>query len=254
MRLAMDYLGSVPSLRLPLSDTAARLGRAMRRSIASRKEVSMKAISGKTVIVTGASQGSGKAIAKAFAEHGANVCMIARNEERLREAAEEIDLFAHKHQATVLAIPADVGDYGSMSSAALAIQSTFQSVDVLVNNAGVCAHGPFEDTSLEIWDSVLKTNLMGAVHATQLMLPLLKNSLSADEGIKPTIVNVNSFGGILPLQFMTAYCASKYALQGFTDSLRLELPDMHVATVHPGISYSIRTLHIVSMVLLGLAH
>jgi len=90
MRLAMDYLGSVPSLRLPLSDTAARLGRAMRRSIASRKEVSMKAISGKTVIVTGASQGSGKAIAKAFAEHGANVCMIARNEERLREAAEEV--------------------------------------------------------------------------------------------------------------------------------------------------------------------
>lgn len=161
--------------------------------------------------------------------------MIARDEENLQAAAKEIDIFARKYNSSVVAIPADVGDYASMNSAAVVIQTAFDSVDVVVNNAGICAQGPCEDTSMEVWDRVMKTNLMGAVHTTQLMLPLLKKSLSLQDGVKPTIINVNSFGGVLPLKFMTAYCASKYALQGFTDSLRLELPDMHVSTVHPGV-------------------
>jgi short-subunit dehydrogenase len=102
---------------------------------------------------------------------------------------------------------------------------------VLVNNAGICLTGAMVDTSLEDWHRILDTNLWGYIHTIHALLPSL---LAQGYG---TIVNVGSFGGKMPLPSMTAYCTSKYAVTGLTDTLRLELVSkgIHVALVQPGL-------------------
>ena len=107
----------------------------------------------------------------------------------------------------------------------------FGKIDALINNAGICLTGPMANTSLEDWRQSLDTNLWGAIHTIQAVLPTMLEQHSG------SIVNVGSFGGKMPLPQMTAYCTSKYALTGLTESLRLELSSkgIHVGIVHPGV-------------------
>lgn len=180
-----------------------------------------------TVFITGASQGSGRATAQLFAEKGYNVVLIARQSDRLQAVAAE--LAGSNGQS--LAIPTDVSDATQVQTAIAKAWETFSNIDVLVNNAGICLTGTTENTSLEDWHRLMDVNFWGYVHTIDALLP---HFLERGTG---SIINVGSFGGKMPLPNMTAYCASKYAVTGLTETLHLELEPkgIHVGAVHPGV-------------------
>ena len=179
------------------------------------------------VLITGASQGSGRATAILFAQKGWNVTITARGRDRLETVAETIQSIGQK----ALAVPADVGDASQVASLVEHSLNTFGKIDALINNAGICLTGSVVNTTLDDWRRILDTNLWGCIHTVQAVLPSM---IAQQQG---SIVNVGSFGGKMPLPQMTAYCTSKYALTGFTESLRLELQGqgIHVGIVHPGV-------------------
>lgn len=179
------------------------------------------------VLITGASQGAGKATALLFARRGWDVTLAARQSDRLTTVAQQIRALGRQ----ALAVPTDVGSAEQVTVLIEQSIETFGAVDALINNAGICLTGPAINTSLEDWHRILDTNLWGCIHTIHGLLPLM---LRRGKG---TIINVGSFGGKMPLPEMAAYCTSKYALTGLTESLRLELAPkgIHVGVVHPGI-------------------
>lgn len=179
------------------------------------------------VLMTGASQGAGKATALKFAREGWDVTMTARDSDRLNITAAQVEAMGQQ----VLAIPADVGDAEQVRTLVKKSIETFGKIDALVNNAGICLTGPMTRTTLEDWHQILNTNLWGCIHTIQAALPSM---LVRKQG---SIVNIGSVGGKMPLPQMTAYCTSKYAITGLTESLRVELSSqgIHVGIVHPGI-------------------
>ncbi len=180
-----------------------------------------------TVLITGASQGSGKATALLFARNGYDVVLTARTPDRLAQVAEKV----RAHGRVALAIPADVGDRAQVEALTQKALAHFSRIDVLVNNAGICLTGAVELTTHEDWHRLMNTNFWGYVNTIQALLPQF---LQRQQG---TIVNIGSFAGKMPIPSMTAYCASKYAVTGLTESLRTELAPkgIHVCAVHPGI-------------------
>ncbi|MGB3615398.1 MAG: SDR family oxidoreductase [Elainellaceae cyanobacterium] len=180
-----------------------------------------------TVLITGASQGTGRATALLFAQQGYDTVLTARRSDPLNQVAKEVEALGQK----ALVVPADVGDADQVTQLVEQAIAFADSIDVLVNNAGICLTGPAEETTLDDWNAIINTNLWGYVHTIQALLPQF---LAQGKG---AIVNVGSFGGKMPLPYMTAYCTSKYAITGLTDTLRLELrpKGIHVAIVHPGI-------------------
>ncbi|MEL6939613.1 MAG: SDR family oxidoreductase [Cyanobacteria bacterium J06598_1] len=181
----------------------------------------------KHALITGGSQGAGKATALLFAKNGWDITVAARGEERLNTAAEQIRSTGQQ----ALAVPTDISDAAQVAELVERSTTTFGSIDALINNAGICLTGPMNNTSLEDWKQILGTNLWGCIHTIQAVLPAM---LEQEDGV---IINVGSIGGKMPLPEMTAYCTSKYALTGLTESLRLELSakGIHVGIVHPGI-------------------
>ncbi|MGF1498650.1 MAG: SDR family NAD(P)-dependent oxidoreductase [Elainellaceae cyanobacterium] len=180
-----------------------------------------------TVLITGASQGSGKATALLFARKGYNVVLAARSPQTLEAAAADVRSLG----MSALAIPTDVGDRAQVKSLVQKSLDFFGQVDVLVNNAGICLTGSMAHTTSEDWQRIMDTNFWGYVYTIQALLPQF---LDRGSGV---IVNVGSFGGKMPLPNMTAYCASKYAVAGLSETLHLELAPkgIHVAAVHPGV-------------------
>ena len=180
-----------------------------------------------TVLITGASQGSGKATALLFAKKGYNVVLTARNLERLEAAASEVRSLG----GSALAIPTDVGEVQQVQELVEKALNTYGNIDVLVNNAGICLTASMAQTTLEDWQKIMNTNFWGYVYTINAILPHFI------ERKKGTIVNVGSVGGKMPLPDMTAYCASKYAVTGLTETLRLELAPkgITVCAVHPGV-------------------
>lgn len=179
------------------------------------------------VLITGASQGTGRATALMFAAAGWDVTLAARQADRLQAVADQIEALGRK----AIALPTDVGDPDQVTTLVEKSIAAFGKIDALINNAGICLTGPMVNTSLEDWHRIFDTNFWGYVHTIQAALPAM---LSAGKG---SIINVGSIGGKMPMPNMTAYCASKYALTGMTETLRLELAskNIHVGIVHPGV-------------------
>ncbi|MGF1677516.1 MAG: SDR family NAD(P)-dependent oxidoreductase [Rivularia sp. (in: cyanobacteria)] len=178
-----------------------------------------------SAIITGGSQGIGKSSALLFARKGYDLVLTARSPEILSAAAAEVSKIGTK----VLAIPCDVTQEAEVNILISKALESFGSIDVLINNAGVCMTGPIEHTTLSDWHRVIDVNLWGYIHTIHAILP---HFLERQKG---TIVNVGSIGGKLPLPEMTVYCTSKYAITGLTETLRLELKSkgIHVSAVHP---------------------
>lgn len=180
-----------------------------------------------TVLITGASQGTGKATALLFARQGYDVILAARQPERLEQVAEAVRTEGRQ----ALAVPTDMGDVQQVEVLVYKALDQFGRIDVLVNNAGYYISGAMEQTSLDDWQRVMQTNFWGYLYTIRTLLPQF---LERGSG---TIVNVGGFGNRVVLPEMTAYFASKYAVIGLTNALRLELTPrgIQVSEVHPGV-------------------
>ena len=183
-----------------------------------------------TVLITGASQGIGRATALLFAQKGYDVALAARQAERLEAVAQEIRGIGR----TALAVPTDVTDVVQVNALVEKALECYDAIDVLVNNAGICMTAPMSQTTLSDWQQIINVNLWGYIYTIHALLP---HFLERNRG---TIVNVGSFGGKMPLPNMSAYCTSKYAVTGLTETLRLELEPkgIHVCGVHPSVTNS----------------
>ncbi|HEY9738659.1 MAG TPA: SDR family oxidoreductase [Trichocoleus sp.] len=167
----------------------------------------------KTVLITGASQGIGKATALRFAQEGYDVVLAARQPDRLGAAADEIRSLGQ----AALAVPTDVQDPAQVQALVEKAIAQFGHIDVLVNNAGIYYMGPADQATLEDWQHIIQTNVWGYIHTIYALLP---HFLERQAG---TIVNLCSIGGLDPIPYQVPYTTSKFAIAGLTKSLRSEL-------------------------------
>lgn len=178
-------------------------------------------------VITGAASGIGRALAVRFAEEkiaGLAICDV--NEKGLNEAAEMLE----KSGIAVSTHIVDTSKLEQIERLKTEVLARHNRVTHLVNNAGVGLFGTFEQISLEDFEWLMSINFWGVVYGCKVFLPVLREQESAH------IVNISSVFGMIAPPEQTAYCASKFAVRGFTESLRHELEDTNVriSTVHPG--------------------
>jgi len=186
----------------------------------------MGVLAGKVAVVTGAGAGLGRAVALGLAEEGAHVFAVSI----VRTELAELAATAAAAGLTVETIEADVGDEGDTRRVAETVLAGQARLDVLVNNAGVIAVKPIEETEPEEWDRILRTNLRGPYLYCRAFVPAMKEQRAG------TIVNVTSMSGVMGFVGEAAYCPSKFGLEGLTQTLALELAPwrIRVCSVHPG--------------------
>ena len=182
-------------------------------------------IAGATALVTGASSGIGAAVARALAAAGARVALVARRRDRLEAVAGSLPAGGAE------VFPCDVRDPAAITAMTAAVAARMAPVDVLVNNAGVGRYLAFLDTGPEDVAALFETNLHSALHCTRAVLP---GMLARRRG---HVVNVASIAARIGSRNHTIYCASKFALAGFSESLVYELEGtgVGVTLVNPGI-------------------
>ena len=167
----------------------------------------------RVVVVTGASSGIGRAVAREFGARGAHLGLIARNEEGLRAAAEEV----RRAGGEALVLPLDVADAAAVEAAAARVEAELGPIDVWVNNAMATVFAPVMEVTAEEFRRVTEVTYLGYVHGTT---AALRRMLPRDEG---TVVQIGSALAYRSIPLQGAYCAAKAAIRGFTDSLRTEL-------------------------------
>jgi len=185
----------------------------------------VRSIRGRTAIITGATSGIGLETARAFSRAGANVVVAGRRKERL-------DAFvAETKDGSALAVRTDVADAAQVEALVAKAHKKFGSVDVLVNNAGSGISSRFMETSMEDFRDLMEVNFWGAVYGCHAAIPVMREQPAGG-----VIINVSSILGKRGAPFETAYCATKFALAGFSEALRTEvLADrIDVSTVFPG--------------------
>ncbi len=189
-------------------------------------------LANKTVVITGASSGIGKAAAIAFAREGARLVLAARGRQGLEDTA------AKSYRAgarDVHIVVTDISDVAQVKRLADEALSHTGYVDYWINNAGVLSFGKFENTPVEVIDQVIKTNLLGYMYSAHALLPIFKK-----QG-KGVLINNISIGGWIPAPFGTTYTASKYGIRGLVEGLQAEVsayPDIHICALYPGFQRS----------------
>lgn len=186
----------------------------------------MNTLQDRVALVTGASQGIGRAIALELATQGATVALAARNEEKLRAVADEIQAAGGQAHIFVL----DIASEDSIKTAAKAVLAQLSKIDILVNNAGITKDGLMLRMKRQDWDDVLNTNLTGSFLLTQVVAAAM---LRARYG---RIINITSVVGQTGQAGQTNYAASKAGLIGFTRSLAREIGSRNITVnaVAPG--------------------
>jgi short-subunit dehydrogenase len=183
----------------------------------------------KVVIITGGSSGIGKALAFEFGSHGSKVLITGRNPDALRQTSDELE----RSGIQVRHFQGDVSVEGDNLRMAEEAVRHFGTIDVLINNAGISMRAIFQELDLEVIRKVMEINFFGSVYATKYCLPeIIKN--------KGSIVGISSVAGYRGLPGRTGYAASKFALNGFLESLRTELlpTGVNVLTACPGFTAS----------------
>ncbi|PQO29533.1 SDR family NAD(P)-dependent oxidoreductase [Bremerella cremea] len=170
-------------------------------------------LDGLRMLVTGASSGIGRAMAILAAEQGAKLLLTARREDRLEELLEVV----HAKGCDATYVVGDITDPALHQRLFERVQHDLKGLDVLVNNAGIGAHGNFDEASPERLRQLMEVNFFAPVELTRKFLPLL------EQGRTPAICNISSILGHRAVPGKSEYCASKFALHGFSDALRAEL-------------------------------
>jgi NAD(P)-dependent dehydrogenase (short-subunit alcohol dehydrogenase family) len=185
--------------------------------------------SGKSVVITGGSRGLGLVMARELADEGARVTLIARDEQELARAAD--DILSRQPFADVLTVVADVRRRFDTERATAQVLERFSRIDVLINNAGIIQVGPAAHMNVADYEDAMNTHFWGPLYMTLAAVPHMRRQ---GEG---RIVNISSIGGRVAVPHLLPYSASKFALSGLSDGLRTELADDNivVTTVCPGL-------------------
>ncbi|MBP6146153.1 MAG: 3-ketoacyl-ACP reductase [Flavobacterium sp.] len=173
----------------------------------------MTDLKNKNALITGAGKGIGKAIALALAKEGVNIILVARTQEEIDSVAAKIRSLRVK----ALAITADVADINSVNSAVEKALAEFDTIDILINNAGIAAFGKFLELEPTDWERIIQVNLMGTYYVTRAVLPNMIERQTGD------IINISSTAGLSGNALTSAYSASKFAVLGLTESLMQEV-------------------------------
>ncbi|MCH5597466.1 SDR family oxidoreductase [Niabella ginsengisoli] len=181
----------------------------------------------KVAVVTGGTDGIGRALVNALLSYGARVATCGRSHDKLYE------LQAQHASLPLHTLVADVSNEAECKRFIDSTLGVFGKIDLLINNAGISMRGLFKDLELDVIKKVMDVNFFGAVYCTKFAMPALIES-------KGTIVGISSIAGYRGLPGRTGYSASKFALQGFLESLKTELKDdgVHVMWVSPGFTSS----------------
>jgi NADP-dependent 3-hydroxy acid dehydrogenase YdfG len=184
--------------------------------------MSTENITGRVAVITGASSGIGEATARALTADGYRVALLARRVDRIRALADDLG-------AGAVAIEADVTDRDSIVAASQRVQDELGGADVLVNNAGVMLLGPFSTELSDDYRRMIETNLLGAITTTEVFLDQLLAGGGGD------LVNLSSVAGRTARPGNAVYAATKWGLNGWSESLRQQLqPDVRVIVIEPG--------------------
>jgi len=167
----------------------------------------------KVVLITGASSGIGKQTAIEFAKLGSNIILVARTKNKLEQVENQLKQF----NVTTLVCPCDVSKKEQVENMSKIVLKKFNSVDILINNAGFAIYGSVFDLSIDEIESQMETNYFGMIYCTKLFLPLMIKQKFGH------IVNVASVAASFGLPGIASYCASKFAMLGFSEGLKHEL-------------------------------
>jgi short-subunit dehydrogenase len=184
---------------------------------------------GKVIIITGASSGIGKACAFEFANKGAKVVLAARNENEILKVENSIIKLGGEASSE----KTDVRSIEGCKNLIDKVIEKYGKIDILINNAGISMRASFEDLDLQVIKEMMDTNYYGSVYCTKFAFPYLLKQ-------KGTVIGISSISGLTPLPGRTGYCASKYAMDGFFNTLRIEniKNGLNVLVVHPGFTSS----------------
>lgn len=188
-----------------------------------------KFLNGKVVVVTGASSGIGEAMAREYAKMGAKVVMGARREDELKRVADAIRAAG----GDVAYAACDVVSEEDCKRLVQTAVDTYGGIDVLICNAGISMRALFDDCDLKVLHRLMDVNFWGTVNCTKYALPYLQKS-------RGSLVGISSVAGLHGLPGRTGYSASKYAMTGFLDTIRVEnlKKGLHVMTACPGFTAS----------------
>lgn len=190
---------------------------------------SLNSIRNKTVCITGASSGIGKAIAEAFAREGAKLILVARRLDRLETIAQDLKA---QYQVPVFIAKLDVRDKEGMAEVLHSLPKLYRDLDILINNAGLALGlDKFQDADIEDWDTMIDTNLKGLLYASRAVLPLM---LARGTG---HIINISSISGHLVYQKAAVYCATKAAVRAVSRGIKLDCAGtpVRVSDIGPGL-------------------
>ena len=190
----------------------------------------MKNFKDKVIIITGASSGIGRACAIEFASHGAHIVLAARKYQALLDLAADIE---KRYQVMTLSVQCDVSVEEDCKQLVEQATGKFGRIDVLINNAGISMRALFKDLDISVLKSLMDVNFWGTVYCTKYAMPELLKA-------KGSVVGMSSIAGYRGLPGRTGYSASKFAMNGFMESLRVEnlKTGLHVMVACPGFTAS----------------
>lgn len=178
-----------------------------------------------TILITGASSGIGKATAELFAKEGARLILCGRRQERLDQLKEDFNTEVHL-------LNFDVSDRSAVFTAIQTLPAEWKKIDILINNAGN-AHGldPVQTANLDDWDAMIDGNVKGVMYVTKAVIPQMVERKAGQ------IINLGSIAGLEVYPNGNVYCASKFAVDAFTQGLRIDLNPfgIRVGAIHPGL-------------------